>query len=128
MNGDVIIEYNGEQVSVPKEVADFLEEDRKRMAAQERRDRRHLSRSSFEQLSFLHTGHCELEDDAIRNLRLESLRRAVSHLRPRDRELISMRYEDRMTLAAIGEHRGVSKMAVSKQLKKVHDVLGHSVE
>ena len=106
MNGDVIIEYNGEQVSVPKEVADFLEEDRKRMAAQERRDRRHLSRSSFEQLSFLH----------------------ISHLRPRDRELISMRYEDRMTLAAIGEHRGVSKMAVSKQLKKVHDVLGHSVE
>ena len=30
MNDYVVITYNGEQVSVPKEVADFLEQDRKR--------------------------------------------------------------------------------------------------
>ena len=30
MNDYVVIIYNGEQVSVPKEVADFLEQDRKR--------------------------------------------------------------------------------------------------
>ena len=43
MNDIVVIEYNGEQVSVPKEVADFLEQDRKREQAQEKQDKRHLS-------------------------------------------------------------------------------------
>lgn len=30
--------YNGEQVSVPKEVAEFLEQDRKRALAQNKQD------------------------------------------------------------------------------------------
>ena len=38
----VEIFYNGEVVSVPKEVADFLEQDRKRAAAQDKRDERYL--------------------------------------------------------------------------------------
>ena len=46
----VSIEYNGKQLSVPKEVADFLSQDRKRQQAQERQDRRHLSKSDFENL------------------------------------------------------------------------------
>ena len=33
MNDSVVIIYNGVQVSVPKEVADFLEQDRKREQA-----------------------------------------------------------------------------------------------
>ena len=48
MNDNVVIVYNGEQVSVPKEVADFLEQDRKREQAQEKQDARHLSKSEFE--------------------------------------------------------------------------------
>ena len=47
MNDNVVIVYNGEQVSVPKEVADFLEQDRKREQAQERQDARHLSNASY---------------------------------------------------------------------------------
>lgn len=46
MNDSVVIVYNGEQVSVPKEVADFLEQDRKREQAQEKQDARHLSMRS----------------------------------------------------------------------------------
>ncbi len=38
MNDSVVIIYNGAQVSVPKEVADFLEQDRKREQAQEKQD------------------------------------------------------------------------------------------
>ena len=45
MNDNVVIVYNSEQVSVPKEVADFLEQDRKREQAQEKQDARHLSKS-----------------------------------------------------------------------------------
>ena len=48
MNDNIVIVYNGEQVSVPKEVADFLEQDRKREQAQEKQDARHLSKSEFE--------------------------------------------------------------------------------
>lgn len=48
MNDYVVIIYNGEQVSVPKEVADFLEQDRKRQQAQDKQDARHLSKSKFE--------------------------------------------------------------------------------
>lgn len=48
MNNSVVIVYNGEQVSVPKEVADFLEQDRKRQQAQDKQDARHLSKSEFE--------------------------------------------------------------------------------
>ena len=48
MNDSVVIVYNGEQVSVPKEVADFLEQDWKRQQAQDKQDARHLSKSEFE--------------------------------------------------------------------------------
>ena len=48
MNDFVVITYSGQQVSVPKEVADFLEQDRKREQAQEKQDERHLSKSEFE--------------------------------------------------------------------------------
>ena len=48
MNDNVVIVYNGEQVSVPREVADFLEQDRKREQAQEKQHARHLSKSEFE--------------------------------------------------------------------------------
>ena len=37
-----------QQVSVPREVADFLEQDRKREQAQDKQDQRHLSKSAFE--------------------------------------------------------------------------------
>ena len=48
MSEAVTIVYCGETVSVPKEVADFLEQDQKREQAQIRQDTRHLSRSEFE--------------------------------------------------------------------------------
>ena len=48
MSDSVVITYSGQQVSVPKEVADFLEQDRKREQAQEKQDKRHLSKSAFE--------------------------------------------------------------------------------
>lgn len=72
MNDNVVIVYNGEQVSVPKEVADFLEQDRKREQAQEKQDARHLSKSEFETvLSGLECVKRPAEDAVLRNLRLE---------------------------------------------------------
>lgn len=125
---DVVVFYNGEQVSVPKEVAEFLEADRKRAQAQVRQDKRHLSRSEFETVlsSYVPTGR-PLEQSVLWNLRLENLRDAVAELSDPERELLSLRYDGELSMEEIGKVFGVSKMAVSKRLKKLHEKLRSSV-
>ena len=128
MNDYVVIEYNGEQVSVPKEVADFLEQDQKREQAQKKQDSRHLSKSEFE--TVLSGSDCvrrPVEDAVLRNLRLENLHKAIGKLDARDQDMISLRYSDELTMEEIGQIYGISKMAVSKRLKKLHEKLGSSV-
>ena len=114
MNDSVVIVYNGEQVSVPKEVADFLEQDRKRQQAQDKQDARHLSKSEFETvLSGLECVKRPVEDAVLRNLRLENLRKAVKDLGEQSRELIDLRYSRELTMEEIGKVYDISKAAVS---------------
>ena len=128
MNDYVVISYNGEQVSVPKEVADFLEQDRKRQQAQDKQDTRHLSKSEFETvLSGWDGVKRPVEDAALRDLRLENLRKAIAELDAQGQNLLSLRYSDALTMDEIGQIYGISKMAVSKRLKKLHEKLGSSV-
>ena len=128
MNDFVVIPYSGQQVSVPKEVADFLEQDRKREQAQEKQDERHLSKSEFE--TVLSGSECvrhPVEDAALRNLQLENLRKAIAELDVQGQNLLSLRYSDALTMDEIGQIYGISKMAVSKRLKKLHEKLGSTV-
>ena len=128
MNDNVVIVYNGDQVSVPKEVADFLEQDRKREQAQEKQDARHLSKSEFETvLSDLECVKRPVEDAVLRNLRLENLREAIAELDVQGQNLLSLRYSGELTLEEIGLIYGISRMAVSKRLKKLHKKLESSV-
>ena len=127
MNNTVVF-YNGEQVSVPKEVAEFLEEDRRRAQAQARQDKRHLSRSEFETVLSSHVSAGRpLEQSVLWNLRLENLRKAVAELSAQEQELISLRYDGELSMEEIGKVFGISKMAVSKRLKKLHEKLRSSV-
>ena len=129
MNDTVVIEYNGEQVLVPKEVADFLEQDRKREQAQEKQDQRHLSKSEFETVLFCSDSvRRPVEDAVLRNLRLENLRTAIGNLDDQGQNLISLRYGGELTMEEIGKVYGISKMAVSKRLKKLHEKLRSSVK
>ena len=125
---DTVVFYNGEQVSVPKKVAEFLEQDRKRAQAQARQDKRHLSRSEFETVL---SGHVPawrpLERSVLRNLQLENLRNAVAELNAQEQERLSLRYDGELSMEEIGKVFGVSKMAVSKRLKKLHTKLRSSV-
>ena len=128
MNDSVVISYSGQQVSVPKEVADFLEQDRKREQAQEKQNKRHLSKSAFE--TVLSSSDCvrrPVEDAVLWNLQLETLRKAVDELGEQDRDLIQLRYGG-LTMEEIGTIYGVSKAAVSKRLKKLHEQLRGSVK
>lgn len=129
MNDYVVIIYNGEQVSVPKEVADFLEQDRKRQQAQDKQDARHLSKSEFETVpSGSDCVRRPVEDAALRNLQLENLRKAIAELDVQGQNLLSLRYSDALTMDEIGQIYGISKMAVSKRLKsctKSWEALSH---
>ena len=128
MNDSVVIIYSVQQVSVPKEVADFLEQDRKREQAQEKQNKRHLSKSAFE--TVLSSSDCvrrPVEDAVLWNLQLETLRKAVDELGEQDRDLIQLRYGG-LTMEEIGTIYGVSKAAVSKRLKKLHEQLMGSVK
>ena len=128
MNDSVVIIYSGQQVSVPKEVADFLEQDRKREQAQDKQDQRHLSKSEFETVLFC--ADCvrrPVEDTVLRNLQLECLRKAVDGLGAQGRDLVELRYGQGLTMEEIGTIYGVSKAAVSKRLKKLHEQLRGSV-
>ena len=128
MNDNVVIVYNGEQVSVPREVADFLEQDRKRQQAQDKQDARHLSKSEFEMVpSGSDCVKRPVEDAALRNLQLENLRKAIAELDVQGQNLLSLRYSDVLTMEEIGQIYGISRMAVSKRLKKLHEKLGSSV-
>ena len=125
---DTVVFYNGEQVSVPKEVAEFLEEDRKCAQAQARQDKRHLSRSEFETVLSSHVSAGRpLEQSVLWNLRLENLRKAVAELSAQEQELISLRYDGELSMEEIGKVFGISKMAVSKRMKKLHEKLRSSV-
>ena len=125
---DTVVFYNGEQVSVPKEVAEFLEEDRRRAQAQARQDKRHLSRSEFETVLSSHVSAGRpLEQSVLWNLRLENLRKAVAELSAQEQELISLRYDGELSMEEIGKVFGISKMAVSKRMKKFHKKLRSSV-
>ncbi len=111
---DTVVFYNGEQVSVPKEVAEFLEQDRKRAQAQARQDKRHLSRSEFETVPSSHVpAGRSVERSVLQTLQLENLRNAVAELSDSEQELISLRYDDELTMEEIGKVFGISKMAVS---------------
>ena len=128
MNDFVVIPYSGQQVSVLKEVADFLEQDRKREQAQDKQDQRHLSKSEFETVLFC--SDCvrrPVEDTVLRNLQLECLRKAVDGLGDQGRDLVELRYGQGLTMEEIGTIYGVSKAAVSKRLRKLHEQLRDSV-
>ena len=125
---DTVVCYQGKPVSVPKEVADFLAQDRRRAQAQSRRDRRHLSRSRFERASPRRVPAGRVtEDHALKSLQLENLRNAVTALDDQERKLVYLRYNGELYMEEIGRTLGVSKMAVSKRLKKLHQKLRASV-
>ena len=68
-----------------------------------------------------------VEDAALRNLQLENLRKAIAELDVQGQNLLSLRYSGELTMEEIGQIYSISRMAVSKRLKKLHEKLGSSV-
>lgn len=121
------INYYGHQVTVSDEVAEFLEQDRRRKAAQERSDRRHLNYVCVDIASipdlFTNAHSDPTFEQAYRNLRLEALRKAYQTLSDDERKLICLYYYHEFSMEEIGRRSGVTKMAISKRLRKILDHL-----
>lgn len=123
--------YGSSEISVSNEVAEFLENDRKRQEAEKRSDRRHISKSDSETVSA--TAHLISWDDptwnaVLRNLTLEKLHSVIANLSSDDRLLIRLYFFQEYTMKQIGKEFGISKMAVSKRLKKLLCRMRESME
>ncbi|MBD5134223.1 MAG: sigma-70 family RNA polymerase sigma factor [Clostridiales bacterium] len=67
------------------------------------------------------------ENIALKNLQLETLREAVADLDERGQKLISLRYDEELSMEEIGRRLGVSRMAISKRLRTLHRKLNRAV-
>ena len=123
-----LITVQNEVVEVSDELYEFMESDRKRQAAEERSDRRHLSKSSFETVEVKQEySSRKFENQIFHRLDLQKLREAMQQLNDKERRLIEMYYWDEMTMQEIAEMFGISKMAVSKRHQKILDKMRATV-
>ncbi len=123
-----LITVQNEVVEVSDELYEFMESDRKRQAAEERSDRRHLSKSSFETVEVKQEySSRKFENQIFHRLDLQKLREAMQQLNDEERRLIEMHYWDEMTMQEIADVFGISKMAVSKRYQSILDKMRDAV-
>lgn len=123
--------YGNSKISVSYEVAEFLESDRKRQEAEKRSARRHISKSDSETVlaNVPSTSQPDPTLDAvIQNLTLQKLQDVIAKLSDSERDLIMMYFFQEYTMEQIGQKFGISKMAVSKRLKKLLNRMRESME
>lgn len=128
------IEYDDDciEVDVSKEVYEYLEQDRRRQQAQDRSDRRHLSKGTFEQDRIgsqrvpIYTDETYLE--VVHKMELEKLQISLQTLSSDEQALIELYYYEDWSMEQIGQYFGISRMAVSKRhnrvIKKLKELMG----
>ena len=123
MNEEVGITYCGQRLMVTKEVAEFLAKDRKDRRNEARTLRRHIDRMDPD--TVLDTKRCTGRNyllNVVRdNERRWIVRDIVETFTDNMQRLYDLRYEKDMTQQAIADAEGVSKMAICKRLKKLHE-------
>ena len=125
------ISYEGNEVEVSVEVAEFLENDRKRKAAEERSDRRHLVYYDIDSLAV--TGHLiEFSNPTLnavlKKLSNEKLYNVLSLLDTEDLKIVLLYYFWDCTQEEIANRLSYSKMAISKRLRKLLGVMRELME
>ena len=123
------INYYGQDVEVSDEVAAFLEADRKKEAARGRSDRRHLSKRAEKVSSGRHAS--EFRDPTFeavaRKLRNEALHTAIGKLSNRDKDVVNLYFWEGLSMQEVADRLAVSRMAISKRLKKIYRQLRESM-
>ena len=123
--------YNGSKVVVSKEVAEFLEQERRREQAEERSDRRHKDYTDLETAETLiryDVFNDPVLSEVIRKDTLERLRKVISDLDDESRWLIELHYYEERSLTATAEFFGISKQALSKRHAQLLKKMRKSME
>ena len=112
----VAITYNGQEIKVDRQIADYLEAERKREQAEARRDRRHLSDKDINRNDlddFIADKPADFVEEIAKASETETLRRALDCLTDTQRRRVQMYFFDGFSYARIAEFEGVGKTAVS---------------
>jgi len=105
------IMYNGQEIKVDKQVADYLEAERKREQNQNRSDRRHLSDKNIGRNdldNFLADKPTDFVEDLANASEAKTLRHALNCLTDTQRQRVQMYFFDNFTYKKIAELEGIS--------------------
>ena len=115
----IAIEYNGEEVTVSQEVADFLEDSRREAQRQYKQDLRNLSGVRCEEyliedlMAHKPTG---FEDELIRQLDKERLPEALAALSETQRRRLTAYYCEGLSYREIAVRDGVNHTKIAKSV------------
>ena len=119
MNNKVTILYNGQEIQVDKQVAEYLEIERKREQAEERRDRRHLSDKDIDRNdldNFLADRPADFVELIAKASEAETLRRALDCLTDTQRRRVQMYFFDGFTYRQIAEFENANEKSVRESI------------
>ena len=111
----VTIDYEGQEVEVSQEVAAFLEADEKRQAAEQKRDRRHLTDKPLDVLD--RQGDlisAPLEDEVIDRMAFDEITAPLTAVQKRR---VKLNLEYGLTCEEIAAAEGVHKTVVAKSIR-----------
>ena len=123
--------YNGSKVVVSKEVADFLDEERRRKQAEEKSDSRHRDFTDLQTaIALIHKNVFTdpVSNEVIRKDTLERLGKVICDLDEESRWLIELHYFEERSLTATAEFFGISKQALSKRHAQLLKKMRKSME
>ena len=107
-----------------RDIAEFFLLEKRRIANEKRRDRRHLTREPLLPGEFTGTYLANQKSDTViencvfQKLDNDLVYRALKQLKPKDRELLFLRYFLDWPLWQIAEYYGISISAVSQRIHK----------
>ena len=123
--------YNGSEVVVSKEVAEFLEQERRREQAEEKSDSRHRDFTDLEMAETLiryDVFNDPVSIEVIRKDTLERLGKVIRDLDDESRWLIELHYYEERSLTATAEFFGITKQALSKRHAELLKKMRKSME
>lgn len=128
---EITIIYNGRAVVASKEVAEFLEQERKRENAESRSDRRHkdfIDLEAAEQLNQSTDFDNPVLNVVLKKEAVDQVKSMISALDYDSKRLIELHYYEGFSLTAIAEYFGISKQAISKRHTKLLQTLRELME
>ena len=119
-NADIVtVTYNGEEIEVTREVADYLEECRLDDRRQNEKIRRHYSDKEYDEFSigdFMFEKPRGFEDALVDKLTIERFPEALDTLPEIQRRRVTAYYIEGLTYQQISDYEGVALNAVVKSV------------